>query len=121
MNNNSAVTSNYQVEQRLNYNTTIGRHKLDAMVAMTYEKNSSEGINAFKRKALGNDESIRYLMHKQPEITPREVKKHLLCCRTWDVSTMYMMTDTLLQSISVPTVLQDLPNVTVGAISHQFH
>ena len=61
LNNNSAVTSNYQVEQRLNYNTTIGRHKLDAMVAMTYEKNSSEGINAFKRKALGNDEIYQIL------------------------------------------------------------
>ncbi len=61
LNNNSAVTSNYQVEQRLNYNTIIGRHKLDAMVAMTYEKNSSEGINAFKRKALGNDEIYQIL------------------------------------------------------------
>ena len=61
LNNNSAVTSNYQVEQRLNYNTTIGRHKLDAMVAMTYEKNSSEGINAFKRKALGNNEIYQIL------------------------------------------------------------
>ena len=61
LNNNSAVTSNYLVEQRLNYNTTIGRHKLDAMVAMTYEKNSSEGINAFKRKALGNDEIYQIL------------------------------------------------------------
>ena len=27
----------------------IGRHKLDAMVAMTYEKNSSEGINEIGR------------------------------------------------------------------------
>ena len=31
------------------------------MVAMTYEKNSSEGINAFKRKALGNDEIYQIL------------------------------------------------------------
>ena len=41
LNNNSAVTSNYLVEQRLNYNTTIGRHKLDAMVAMTYERRTA--------------------------------------------------------------------------------
>mgnify|MGYP000087387680 FL=1 len=43
--NNSSVVSNYSVEQRLNYNTSFGRSTLDAMVAMTYEKNTSEGIN----------------------------------------------------------------------------
>lgn len=61
LNNNSAVTSNYLVEQRLNYNVSFGKSKLDAMVAMTYEKNSSEGINAFKRNALGNDDIYQIL------------------------------------------------------------
>lgn len=59
--NNSSVVSNYSVEQRLNYNTSFGRSTLDAMVAMTYEKNTSEGINAFKRGALGNDEIYHVL------------------------------------------------------------
>ena len=59
--NNTATTFNYLVEQRLNYNRNFGKHHLDAMVAMTYEKNSSEGINAFKRNALGNDEIYRIL------------------------------------------------------------
>lgn len=61
LNNNSLVTFNYLVEQRLNYNTTFGKHRLDAMVAMTYEKNKKEGINAFKRKALGNEEIYQIL------------------------------------------------------------
>ena len=59
--NNTSTTFNYLVEQRLNYNKTIGMHHLDAMVAMTYEKNCSEGINAFKRNALGNEEIYRIL------------------------------------------------------------
>ena len=59
--NNSYVTSNYLVEQRLNYNHTWKKHSLDAMVAMTYEKNSSEGINAFKRNALGNEDIYQIL------------------------------------------------------------
>lgn len=59
--NNTSTTFNYLVEQRLNYNKTIGKHHLDAMVAMTYEKNCSEGINAFKRNALGNEEIYRIL------------------------------------------------------------
>lgn len=59
--NNSSVVFNYLVEQRLNYNTTFGKNTLDAMIAMTYEKNSSEGINAFKRGALGNDDIYHIL------------------------------------------------------------
>ncbi len=59
--NNSNVTFNTLAEQRLNYNTTIGKHKLDAMVAMTYEKNKNESINAFKRNALGNEEIYQIL------------------------------------------------------------
>lgn len=61
LNNNSYVTSNYLVEQRLNYNGSWKKHNLDAMVAMTYEKNSNEGINAFKRNALGNDDIYQIL------------------------------------------------------------
>lgn len=61
LNNNSAVTFNYLVEQRLNYHANFGKSKLDAMAAMTYEKNSSEGINAFKRNALGNDDIYHIL------------------------------------------------------------
>lgn len=59
--NNSNVTFNTLAEQRLNYNTTIGKHKFDAMVAMTYEKNKNETINAFKRNALGNEEIYQIL------------------------------------------------------------
>lgn len=59
--NNSSVVFNQLVEQRLNYNTDFGRNKLDAMVAMTYEKNGSEGINAFKRRALGNEDIYHIL------------------------------------------------------------
>jgi len=59
--NNSNVTFNTLAEQRLNYNTTIGKHKLDVMVAMTYEKNKNENINAFKRNALGNEEIYQIL------------------------------------------------------------
>ncbi|WP_321335501.1 TonB-dependent receptor [uncultured Bacteroides sp.] len=61
LNNNSNVTFNSLVEQRLNYNTTIGKHKLDAMVAITYEKNKDESINAFKRNALGNEDIYQIL------------------------------------------------------------
>lgn len=59
--NNSSVVFNYLVEQRLNYNTSFGKSSLDAMVAMTYEKNTSEGINGYKRGALGNDEIYHIL------------------------------------------------------------
>lgn len=59
--NNSSVVFNYLVEQRLNYNTSFGKNSLDAMVAMTYEKNTSEGINGYKRGALGNDEIYHIL------------------------------------------------------------
>lgn len=61
LSNNSYVTSNYLVEQRLNYNGSWKKHNLDAMVAMTYEKNSNEGINGFKRNALGNDDIYQIL------------------------------------------------------------
>lgn len=61
LNNNSNVTFNYLIEQRLNYNTTFGKNKIDAMVAMTYEKNNYETIEGFKRTALGNDEIYRIL------------------------------------------------------------
>ena len=59
--NNSSLVFNYLVEQRLNYNTSFGKNSLDAMVAMTYEKNTSESINAYKRGALGNDEIYHIL------------------------------------------------------------
>lgn len=61
LSNSSYVTSNYLVEQRLNYNGSWKKHNLDAMVAMTYEKNSNEGINGFKRNALGNDDIYQIL------------------------------------------------------------
>lgn len=61
LNHNSALTFNYLVEQRLNYNVSFGKSKLDALVAMTYEKNNSENINAFKRNALGNDDIYHIL------------------------------------------------------------
>lgn len=59
--NNSSVVFNYLVEQRLNYNVSFGKSSLDAMVAMTYEKNTAEGINAYKRNALGNEDVYHIL------------------------------------------------------------
>lgn len=59
--NNSSVVANYLVEQRLNYNHNFGKHHLDLMAAMTFEKNRQEGINAFKRGALGNDDIYHVL------------------------------------------------------------
>lgn len=61
LNHNSSLTFNYLVEQRLNYNVSFGKSKLDALVAMTYEKNNSENINAFKRNALGNEDIYHIL------------------------------------------------------------
>lgn len=61
MSHNINTVKNYLVEQRLNYTHSFGLHHLDAMVALTYEKNSFEGLNAFKRHALGNDEIYRVL------------------------------------------------------------
>lgn len=58
---NSSVISNYIVEQRLNYNLIYGKHNFDAMVAMTYEKNNNEIINAYKRGALGNEDIYQIL------------------------------------------------------------
>lgn len=59
--NNDSKVINYLVEQRLNYAHNFEKHHVDAMAAMTYEKNTSEGINAFKRNALGNDIIYRVL------------------------------------------------------------
>lgn len=59
--NNTSVTSNYLLEQRLNYNASVGKHNFDVMLACTYEKDTSEGINAFKRHALGNDDIYQIL------------------------------------------------------------
>lgn len=61
MTHQMATVNNYLIEQRLNYTRSFGLHHLDAMVALTYEKNSSEGLNAFKRHALGNDEIYRVI------------------------------------------------------------
>lgn len=61
INNNSSVSKNYLIEQRLNYNKIVGKHTFDLMVANTYEENDSENINAFKSNTPGNDESFRVL------------------------------------------------------------
>jgi TonB-linked SusC/RagA family outer membrane protein len=61
MTENSSFVSNYLTEQRLNYTVSFGKANLDAMLAMTYEKNTTEGINAYKRAALGNDPIYRIL------------------------------------------------------------
>lgn len=61
MSHNTTININYLIEQRLNYSRTFGQHNLDAMVALTYEKNNMEGLNAFKRHALGNDEIYRVI------------------------------------------------------------
>lgn len=47
------------IEQRLNYTKAFGKHNVDAMVAMTYDENRSDAINAFKTGAPGNDEAFR--------------------------------------------------------------
>ncbi len=59
--NNSSQTFNYITEQRLNYKKEFGRNNLDVMFAVTYEKNDSYGINAYKTTALGNEEIYRIL------------------------------------------------------------
>jgi TonB-linked SusC/RagA family outer membrane protein len=58
---NSGKVENTIIEQRLNYVKVIGKSSLDAMVAMTYESNSSEGINAYKTNAPGNDPAFQVL------------------------------------------------------------
>ena len=58
---NTGWVKNYMVENRLNYTHDFGRHHLDVMAAITYEKNDSEGINAYKHTAVGNDEAYRVL------------------------------------------------------------
>jgi TonB-linked SusC/RagA family outer membrane protein len=59
--NNSTLVFNYVMEQRINYNKAIKRHRFDFMLAMTYEKNLAESINAYKTNALGNDEIYQVL------------------------------------------------------------
>jgi TonB-linked SusC/RagA family outer membrane protein len=58
---NTAQVYNYITEQRLNYNKEINNHRFDIMAAMTYEKNSLETANAYKTKALGNENIYRIL------------------------------------------------------------
>lgn len=59
--NNSYTVFNQNVEQRINYNKEFGLHRMDVMVAMTYEKNKSENIFAYKTGALGNDDIYQIL------------------------------------------------------------
>jgi TonB-linked SusC/RagA family outer membrane protein len=55
---------NYIAEQRLNYNKQINDHRFDIMMAMTYEKQSSESLRGYKTNALGN-ESIYQILDAQ--------------------------------------------------------
>lgn len=59
--NNTYDLFNQTVENRLNYLKDFGNHRLDIMGAITYEKNDSKGINAFKTTALNNDEAYQVL------------------------------------------------------------
>lgn len=59
--NNDTKVSNYTIEQRLNYNKKIGKNNFDAMIAMTYEKDNTSYIDAYKANGLGNDENYRVL------------------------------------------------------------
>jgi len=59
--NNSSTTWDYVLEQRLNFKKNFNRHLLDAMIAMSYESDESENINAFKTNTPGNDEESRVL------------------------------------------------------------
>jgi TonB-linked SusC/RagA family outer membrane protein len=59
--NNAGKVQNSIIEQRLNYIKTVGKSSFDAMVAMTYESNSSEGINTYKTTAPGNDPAFQVL------------------------------------------------------------
>ena len=61
MTHNTSWVKNYLAEQRINYAHDFGKHRLDVMAAMTYEKNNSEGINAYKHTALGNAEIYRIM------------------------------------------------------------
>lgn len=58
---NTSWVKNYMVENRLNYSHDFGKHHLDVMGAITYEKNNNEGVNAYKHTAVGNDEAYRVL------------------------------------------------------------
>jgi TonB-linked SusC/RagA family outer membrane protein len=58
---NSDNISNYIIENRLNYNAEFGKNALDAMFAITYEKNNEKTVNSYKRGALGDDESYQVL------------------------------------------------------------
>jgi TonB-linked SusC/RagA family outer membrane protein len=59
--NNNDLVKNYTIENRLNYNTKLGKNFIDAMFAITYERNNEKTVNAYKRGALGNDESYQVL------------------------------------------------------------
>lgn len=58
---NSYTVLNQSIENRINYNTKFGAHLVDAMVAMTYEKNKSENIFGYKTRALGNENIYQIL------------------------------------------------------------
>ena len=59
--NNSSVSKDYLIEQRLNYAGEFGDHNVDVMLATTYEENTFESINAFKTDTPGNSISFRVL------------------------------------------------------------
>ncbi|MDR1200583.1 MAG: TonB-dependent receptor [Tannerellaceae bacterium] len=59
--NNTTQIFNYIVEQRISYNKEINDHRFDVMGAIVYEKNSLETANAYKTKALGNEDIYRVL------------------------------------------------------------
>lgn len=59
--NNSDLINNYIFENRLNYDATFGKNSLNAMFAITYEKNDEKTVNAYKRAALGNSDIYQIL------------------------------------------------------------
>lgn len=61
LNRNNQEVFNYIIEQRLNYNREINKHRFDIMAAMTYEKQSLETMRGYKTNALGNEDIYQIL------------------------------------------------------------
>lgn len=58
---NNGIVFNSIVENQFNYDVKFGKHALNAMVATTYEKYTSETANAYKTGGPGNDDAFHVL------------------------------------------------------------
>ena len=58
---NNGIVFNSIIENQLNYDVSFGKHALNAMLATSYERYTSETANAFKSGGPGNDDAFRVL------------------------------------------------------------